>query len=482
MTRVRNFVTEAGPWPMGLAVMTFWLMVWSVLRAPIADYGIHVSVAERLIAGDRLYEEVWDNKDPLYFLSLAGARAITPLGDWFLGIGTLFATGLSVYCLARAAGTSRSFSVLVGWVVAPVIVIALIDPTAGISPAAPAAFAAIAFAVLKRPLLSGLVLSVVPFFQIALFPVALTAVVVVIWFGGRDWWRGGLGLGLGVLCVLTLLTLRHELLPYLNSLLLNVGYAQSGGIGGTRTLSSRIALFRNPAVQLSAVSSILALGIVRLLPVEKNIKSARSDNGGIWWAAAWCIPAVALVLLVMGKWPGHAKLLMIPGVMAVVAVASSVSRDPRLSRSASVVSLLLLGILVAALPSPVPFVTSLEYARAAINQSKDASSQAKAIAKTGSPTTYARVGQGEDPGHAIGLREWDLACPRITQYWWESSEILQMTSECIATSDVVLVTDDLYGPVSSPTWEAFQNEVENVLAEDFLCDREPGFRVCTKVT
>lgn len=480
--RARRFLSDVGPWPFGLAVMTFWLMVWAVLHAPIADYGIHVSVAERLIAGDRLYEEVWDNKDPLYFLSLAGARAITPLGGWFLEIVSLAATSISVYFLATAVGTSRRLAMLVGWVVAPVVVIGLLDATGGISPAVAAAFASIAFAARGRPFLSGFVLSAVPFFKITMFPVALTAVVVVTWFAKERWSRAALGFGLGLVLVLMLLALRQELLPYLNSLVLNVGYAQSGEANGTSNITSRLALLQNPSVQLSVISIVLALAIARLSPAQGNISAVRHVNRGLWWAAVWCLPSIALVLVFTGKWPGHAKLLMIPGVIAVAVVASNFSRNSRYSSSASFLVILLLGILIAALPSPRPFLNSLEYARAVINLNREMSSQAKAIAQTGPPSTYARVGQGQDPAHAIGLREWKLACPRFQQYWWENEEILASTRDCISRADVVLVTDDLYGPVTNSTWEAFQNDIEQVLSENFMCESRADFRVCLKVT
>ena len=480
MTRVRNFLVDVGPWPVGLGFMTFWLMAWSVLQAPVADFGIHVSVAERLIAGDRLYEEVWDNKDPLYFLTLAGARWISPLGGWFIQIASLAATSISVYFVSRRIDTSRSLAVLVGWVAAPIIVVGLLDPTGGVSPAVPATFAAVAFALVKRPLFAGLVLAAVPFFQIRMFPVALTVLVVVFWFVPQRRVRAGIGFGLGVLLVLAVLAFRQELLPYVNSLFLNIGYAQAES-AGSGILAGRLVFLQNSAVQLSVLAIVLALSLARPLSVRAKGSAKRSANDAIWWAAAWCLPSIAVVLLVTGKWPGHAKVLLIPGTLAVVAVAGQLSWRPRYSTVVSAVIVISLGILIAAVPSPKPFFNSLEYARAVLSQNKNASTQAQAVIQTGPPASYARVGQGQDPAHAIGLRDWDLACPRITQYWWENESILESIRECLSSADVLLVTDDLYGPVTTPTWERFQEGVEEVLAENYTCSPSPGFRVCTKV-
>lgn len=42
------------------------------------DHGIFASVAERLLAGDRLYSGVWDNKEPVFYYTLALGRLVDP--------------------------------------------------------------------------------------------------------------------------------------------------------------------------------------------------------------------------------------------------------------------------------------------------------------------------------------------------------------------------------------------------------------------
>ena len=39
----------------------------SIGPQPNGDYGFFTAVAERLVAGDRLYVDIWDNKDPFVF-------------------------------------------------------------------------------------------------------------------------------------------------------------------------------------------------------------------------------------------------------------------------------------------------------------------------------------------------------------------------------------------------------------------------------
>ena len=54
-----------------VAVVLAWVVALPrLVPSTFGDHGTFVSVAERLLAGDRLYVDVWDNKDPLFYLSL----------------------------------------------------------------------------------------------------------------------------------------------------------------------------------------------------------------------------------------------------------------------------------------------------------------------------------------------------------------------------------------------------------------------------
>ncbi|HXF98336.1 MAG TPA: hypothetical protein VNJ46_06960, partial [Gaiellaceae bacterium] len=74
------------------------------------DSGVWLSVAARLLEGDRLYADVADNKDPLFFYAYAGAlwaggwRAPFALDALWLALGSLFlALALAELRLARPA-------------------------------------------------------------------------------------------------------------------------------------------------------------------------------------------------------------------------------------------------------------------------------------------------------------------------------------------------------------------------------------------
>lgn len=62
------------------------VVVWALVLARAVpgvqwDRGVFVSTAERLRAGNRLYADVWDNKDPLFHYALGRWRTVSPLSD-----------------------------------------------------------------------------------------------------------------------------------------------------------------------------------------------------------------------------------------------------------------------------------------------------------------------------------------------------------------------------------------------------------------
>ena len=58
------------------------LMLAADGRSTDSDAGIFPSVAARLLDGDGLYADVWDNKDPLFYTFAAALAG----GDWRLGL------------------------------------------------------------------------------------------------------------------------------------------------------------------------------------------------------------------------------------------------------------------------------------------------------------------------------------------------------------------------------------------------------------
>ena len=73
--------SRSGVFVVSVLVTLTWLLLalFTIPRAisrDVGDYGFFTGIAERLRAGDVLYVQVWDNKDPLVFYALAMARTL----------------------------------------------------------------------------------------------------------------------------------------------------------------------------------------------------------------------------------------------------------------------------------------------------------------------------------------------------------------------------------------------------------------------
>jgi hypothetical protein len=93
------------------------------------DQALFAYGAQRLAAGDRLYLEFWDNKQPgIYWFYLIAARLFgpTPAGAHALEALWMLGTALASYAIARAAGAGRAAACL-----APVAGVAAFYSVAG---------------------------------------------------------------------------------------------------------------------------------------------------------------------------------------------------------------------------------------------------------------------------------------------------------------------------------------------------------------
>jgi hypothetical protein len=59
-------------------LITWIALVPRIVPFRLSDRGIFISVGARLLAGDRLYIDVYDNKDPLFYYFVAGQLEFGP--------------------------------------------------------------------------------------------------------------------------------------------------------------------------------------------------------------------------------------------------------------------------------------------------------------------------------------------------------------------------------------------------------------------
>ena len=316
------------PWLLSVTVVVWALLLIRAVPGVLWDRGVFVSTAERLLAGDRLYAEVWDNKDPLFYYTLALGRTVSPLMDVVLEYGWLAAACAGVLLLARWLHCDTATSVLAGLIVAPVILTgAFYLPGHTHLPGTAVVLLALAATAHRRYVCA--LLGIVFFLKVLYIPlaVAMLAVVVI----RRRSWRaaafiaGGFALIAGL--ITAVLQIRGELGPYLNMLRANVTYTQGpltgsvlddlarkggdidvfviSGEGGQGTRPS----FKFPKAPLVALPMLAA--VVGVAVLTAGLLAAYAYVG---YLAAYAA-LLALVVLVAGAYGRY------PGALAGLAAA-----------------------------------------------------------------------------------------------------------------------------------------------------------------
>mgnify|MGYP000526981362 CR=1 FL=1 len=455
------------------------------------DRGIFVSVAERLLAGDTLYVTVWDNKDPLFFLLLAAGRSVSPFMDVAIELMWLIAAGIAGFFIARRAGASNAASVLLGGSGAPLI-LAGNEYIPGFTnlPGSALTLVVVALAIRGRWAATGFLLVVLSLFKLIMLPVALAALLPFVWQGHKRRPLTMLGIGIltAVLLAGLLLAIRGELGGYIGQLFANVAYA-----GGSTYMDPSV----NPILKRfeftvtdGATVTILATTAAIALSYLKGQNSNFDEFGKLLrLAALLSLIAALLVIAFTGLREHHAQILYAPAVLALLLLPAVTSQLRVTSLLSVVVSVSLIGIFAGGI-APQTVVMGIQGSLTQLRQLDQISTTASDLLETGPPSTYARIGDNTDDAHAVGLRNWTLACPRFAQYGTDSTEVKNEMLDCLPQAEYVLIDETFrpikvgpygYGVIGSfDNWNALVEEVGAFVDETFTCTDEQWGKLCSR--
>ena len=482
LATVRQGQRTLGPW-LTLALPLAWLLV--LVRAVPSpgwpDRGIFVSVAERLDAGDRLYVDVWDNKDPLFYLTLAAGRLVSPYVDIVIELGWLVSASIAALVIATWLGLGRRWSVSVAFVAVPIILTGPLNyPGHTHLPGLALALVCLAFAVRGQWLWSGLVVGVLVFFKLVFVPlvIALLLVLLAVTRGGRRL----AGLLIGALAAVTLVSgllfVRDELAAYVQSLLLNLGYAGSVGVSRWGPIITHLTRVVSPMLVTVTLSVLFILGAIwaRKGKAERDL---RKPQGIVWLWAGISLVLGYVVLGLTGMWPQHGQILYLASVLSLLALISGTHQAIQGRSFAAVGALACLAFLLGG-PDPTPYVHSAVGFPDALISATRVPPETAALASVAEVGSYARVGLNHDQGHAFGLRNWDLACPRFHQYPFESAEILRQTTDCLPKADAIIVSPSIFEEYGPQAWKGFLADVRDVLDRGYDCVDRSDISICTR--
>ena len=473
---------------LGLAVLATWILVFPRLVPDRSDdRGIFVSVAERLLAGDILYSEVYDNKEPLFLYFVAVQRALGAIGELAAEAMLIGSCALLVYFVAVRL-YSRRTAVAISFVALPLVVTGeFYVPGATYLPAICLTLAVFAACFHHRPALGGALLATLLFTKLILVPVAFAASACVLLPRRRVSDVVALTIGAGGACVLILAVLltRGELWPFIDTLKLNVSYAQGGLVAGAKGVAALAAHIQR-VVSVNFVGELAAIGAAIMLVVITRSPSshARQSAPVIANAGVWTLFASLFVLAVTGLWPQHNQILYIPAIFAMLGLGAFLDTAYGRARLAALGFVVLMAYLLAGIPGPKSYVAHLADFTRAYSSLSALPPESSRLLSSGPAGTYARIGRNDDLGHAFGTGAWKLQCARFHQYEFESEALLAKVFDCASRAPTLLIGTNFrpdFGAHARAPWNGFVARVERLVSESYACDARSGLRICKRL-
>jgi hypothetical protein len=484
VNRCRYLLGLVGPVSLGFVIVVWVVIANRMLPGATGDRGIYVSVAERLLAGDRLYTDVWDNKDPFFYYLLAATRWIHPLLDTVSDVVWVIAAGVAVFSLSNRLRVELRLGFMLSFGVAPIVLTgAMYSAGAQNLPATSLSVCALALVAREKFIWGGLLLGVVPFFRLTASPLALLLVVIALiaYRRIRPWLETLIAAGAVVVGGSLLLTTRGELHGYLTTLSLNSAYASSGA-GGSRVsqLMEHVGLILGQSAEVTfAVVLIVALvawrrlsnGFPTTTPTEVRVLIFQVGVGAC---------AGSLILAFTGVWTHHGQLLYIPALLCLPLIGILLRHILVPVGAVTIAVLVLIALLLGGGTDPRVYLTGMITARQSLQDQSQVAPETAMILSVGNRGTYARAGQNDDGGHAHGLENWTLACPHFHQYpFFDSEESLSQLVECMTQVDAVIVAPSAREMDGEEVWNRHIVNLENMLANEFTCREVGRERICT---
>ncbi len=460
-----------------------------------SDQGVFLSVAGRLLDGDRLYAEVFDNKDPLFFYSYAGAlwaagwRGPFLLDAVWLGVGAVSIGLLLRELRAPRAATLASFLVypltltaewyLVGLSMLGALSVAPLVPWLWLRGWHAASGAAVVFAMLLK---------------LNLAPVVAAPVAALIAFRMPDaprWHsvkRGMLGAAGAVVAAVAVLGVRGELRSYLETFAYNVHYAgartQSEGFLGRAHDHLRILTdFFHLAGKWQLPAAILLLVAFTAVGGVALARGLHAERALVGMATATLVAAVGVIALT-AYGDEHLQVLAYP--VTLITGALVWRTNAMLGRRWCAVAAC--GVVLFALWSSLKVaggrdVSTLWTARP-ISPGAIALERARGrFIPTQRTVGYMVIGSNSEGGHAAFIDDsFDLECRYFHLYLFSVREQFDETLSCAERErpTFVLVTlgfFDEYGDV--PAWNAFVAGAKRLLDRryEYVEEEYPGVQV-----
>lgn len=476
-----------------ISVLVVWVFTVSVTVPQLwpgnFDYGFFTAVAERLRAGDTLYEQVWDNKDPFIFYSIAIARTFGPLGAWLLELLWVAATSLAVLAIARRVHLGWWNSVFVAFAATPVAVLG-VPYFMGSShlPGIALSLAALALVMHKRFWLAGIPIALLVFFKFVMLPLAFAVVIAwaVVNKDQRLVLRTAGSCALTTAVIAVVLAIRGELVGFITTQIDNILYSQSPIVDAAYTglfqkVAQHIVILVNPNVLAVEITTVVVLAITWFVLRRSNSSretSSVNNLRALWWTAVVAFVVSGGIIAATGKWLHHAEVFVVSSALVLVLVVVLLARV----KSPGIVLVLVtlvVAYLLAGRPAPSWYADQVRDVGSKWANAQQVD-ELTAILLPLEASSVAFVGRGNLLPRSPGLQEWTLTCRHMAQRPFNPPSMFTETLECLPGAQRIVVTRDYERDTAFPAYAQFYDAVEALLAQDYSCQEANGFRVCER--
>jgi hypothetical protein len=466
-----------------LALAAWGAFLPSIIPDRDSDRGIFVSVAERLLAGDRVYKDVLDNKEPLFYYFVASQRRAGAYGEIVGELLVLFVASFSVYKLSLHA-LGQNLSIATGFILAPFILTGQhYYPGYTELPGAALALLIIWSAAEQRWLLSGIWMGILIFAKILFIP--LGVVSLAFFFFQRpapgSMLRIMAGVSIASIVILSILAERGELGSFIENITLNVGYANNSVLIPASTLRDRVYLHLARVLDPGCIASYAAILVISLAGETKRLNDNAVFRSLSRLAFALALTSL-MVLAATGLWDQHVQIVFVPAVISVVVLVGLLRQWLPADNDLAITMLAVIpSFALAGAPFNYEYVRRVREIGSNVALLDSLPPEAKYMREASRPTTYARLGENDDGAHAAGLRDWKLVCRKFHQYAFDDPAIFDEIEQCIPRANVVIVADSFrkYAGEGSP-WDNFVDAANRIIDRQYECQVAPGLRVCRK--
>jgi hypothetical protein len=461
----------------------------------VSDQGVYLSVAARVLDGDRLYSETVENKDPLFFYTYAAALWI---GGWrgpFLLDGIwLGLAGVSFALLLHDLRVPRS-AVVAGFFVYPLALTSgwYLSGNTMLGALALAPFAASLW-LRGRFAGSGALLGAVMLFKLPLVVVAAAPLAAFLLFGAPEGRRGrpvalaALGLSATLALGALLLAVQGGLRAYLDIVTYNVYYSNAlleadGVLGRADAHFDIVVGYFEESGRWQLPAAALVLGAF----AAAAIYLARTRGG--WRRLLAATSAVTLVaglgtLALTAYWFHHLHLLAYPAALIAATLTSVVAVTLGHRAGSAAAAACVLFALWSSVKNEDRVRVHPGWTASPVSVSADALEEARTrFYDRSERVTYMVFGGNSENAHAVFIPdELDLACRWFHLYPHSTDEQLDETTDCSRREApmLILVTLGFYDAVPGwPKWEAFVSNARRLLRTryELVVTAHPGFQV-----